>query len=90
MICTITEKPQAMMIDSQAPIQYWGEAVNTTVNLHQRSQNESLKTNDGDGYQVPYKMPYKMLHGFGKSTDNAHSNKILYQASVRNLHHFGY
>jgi len=38
MICTITEKAQAMMIDSQVPVQFWGKAVNTTVYLHQRSR----------------------------------------------------
>jgi len=53
MIHTITEKALAMMIDSQAPIQFWGEAVNTAVYLHQRSPNEGLKRNDRDGYQAP-------------------------------------
>jgi len=43
MICTITEKARAMIIDSQAPIQFWGEAVNTAIYLHQRSPNEGLK-----------------------------------------------
>jgi len=36
MICTITAKAQVMIIDSQAPIQFWGEAVNTADYLHQR------------------------------------------------------
>jgi len=40
MIPTITEKGRAMMIDFQALIQVWGEAVNTAVELHQRSPNE--------------------------------------------------
>jgi hypothetical protein len=31
MIRQITEKAWAMIIDSQAPIQFWGESVNTTV-----------------------------------------------------------
>jgi hypothetical protein len=35
MIRTITEKARAMMIDSQTPVQFWGEAVNTAVYLHQ-------------------------------------------------------
>jgi hypothetical protein len=66
MIRTITEKARAMMIDSQVPIQFWGEAVNTAVYLHQRSPNEGLKRkNDNDGYQAPYETPYEMLHGFG-------------------------
>ena len=59
MIRTVTEKAQAMMIDSQAPVQFWGEAVNTAVYLHQKSPHEGLKVkNDHDGYQVPYKTPY--------------------------------
>ena len=53
MIRPITEMARAMMIDSQAPIQFWGEAVNTAVNLHQRSLNEDLKRNDHDGYKAP-------------------------------------
>jgi hypothetical protein len=39
MIMTITEKAHAMLIDSQAPIEFWGEAVNSVVYLHQRSPN---------------------------------------------------
>jgi hypothetical protein len=31
MIRTTTEKARAMMIDSQASIQFWGEAVKTAV-----------------------------------------------------------
>jgi hypothetical protein len=46
MICTITKKARAMMIDCQAPIQFWGEAVNTAVYLHQRSPNEGLTKRD--------------------------------------------
>jgi len=85
MICTVTEKARAM-IDSQAPIQFWGEAVNTAVYLHQRSLNEGLKRkNYRNGYQVPYKTPYKMLHGFGKPMHDPDSNKISYQATLHNL-----
>ena len=89
MICTVTEKARAM-IDSQAPIQFWGEAVNTAVYLHQRSLNEGLKRkNYRNGYQVPYKTPYKMLHGFGKPMHDPDSNKISYQATLHNLRWFG-
>jgi hypothetical protein len=42
MITTITDKARAMMIDSQAPVQVWGEAVNTVVYLYKRSPNEGL------------------------------------------------
>ena len=85
MIRTITEKARTMMIDSQARIQFWREAVNTAVYLHRRSLNKGLKTNDCDGYQAPYETPYKMLHGFGESTHDADGNKILYTASLQNL-----
>jgi hypothetical protein len=58
MIRTITDKARAMMIDSQVPVQFWGEAVNTAVYLHQRSPNEGLKRkNVPDGYQAPYETP---------------------------------
>ena len=51
MIRTITDKARAMMIDSQAPVQLWGEAVNTAVYLPQQSLNEGLtKRDDQDGY----------------------------------------
>jgi len=90
MIRTITGKTRAMIIDSQAPVQSWGEAVNTAVYLHQRSPNEGLKRiNDRDGYQAPYKTPYEMLHGFGKPTHDADGNEISYQAPLHNLHRFG-
>jgi len=51
-IRTITETALAMMIDSQGPIQFRGEAVNTAVYLHQRSPNEGLKRHDRDSYQA--------------------------------------
>jgi len=77
MICTITAKARAMMIDSQAPIQFWGEAINTTVYLHQRSQNEGLKRYDRNGYQAPYETTYEMLHGFGKPTHDADGKRNI-------------
>jgi hypothetical protein len=90
MIRKITEKARAMMIDSQAPIQLWGEAVNTEVYLHQRSPNDGLKRNDDhDGYKAPYETPYEMLHGFGKPMYDADGNEISYQASFHNLRQFG-
>jgi len=89
MIYTITEKARAMMIDSQAPIQFWREAVNTAVYLHRRSPNEGLKRNDRDGYQTLHKTPYEMLHGFGKPTHDADGNEIPYKASLHNLRRLG-
>jgi len=88
MIRTITEKARAMIIDSQALIQFLEEAVNTAVYLHQRSPNEGLKRNHRDGYQAPYETPYEMLHGFGKPTHDADGNEISYQASRQNLRRF--
>jgi len=52
-IRTITEKAWEMMSDSQAPVQFWGEAVDTAVYLHQRSPNEGLERIDRVGYQAP-------------------------------------
>jgi hypothetical protein len=55
MIQTITEKARSMMIDSQALLVFWGEAVNTAVYLHQRTPNKGLMKWDGrDGNQAPY------------------------------------
>jgi len=39
---TITEKARSMMIDSQVPLVFWGEAVKTAVYLHQQTPNEGL------------------------------------------------
>jgi len=88
MICTITEKAWAMMIDSQVPVQFWGGAFDAAVYLHKSSGNEGQKGTDRDGYQAPYKTPYVILHGFRKPTHNADGNKILCQASLHNLHQF--
>jgi hypothetical protein len=82
MIRTITEKARAMMIDSQASIQFWGEAVNTAVYLHQRSLNEGLQRNDRYGYQAPYETPYERLDRLGNPTYDAEGNEISYQASL--------
>jgi len=75
-----------MMIDSQVPVEFWGEAVNTAVYLHQRSPNEGLeRKNYHDSYQAPYEKPYEMLHGFGKPTHDAERKKISNQATLHNL-----
>jgi hypothetical protein len=67
-----------MVIDFEVPVQFWGEALITAVNIHQRSQNEGLKSkNERDGFQAPYETPYEILHGFHKPTQNADNNKIL-------------
>jgi len=84
MIHPITEMALAMMIDSQTPIQFWGEAVNTAVYLHQRSPNEGFRRNDRNGYQAPYENPYEMLHRFGKLMHDADGNEISYKASLHN------
>jgi len=87
MIRTITENARAMMIHSQAHIQFWGEAVNTAVYLHQRSPNDGLKTNnDNDIYQAPYETQYEMLHGFGEPMHDAARDNNSYQAPLHNLH----
>jgi len=74
MIRTITEKACAMRIESQAPIQFWAEAGNTTVYFHQRSPNEGLIRNHCNGNKALYKKPYTMLHRWGQPTHDANSN----------------
>ena len=89
MIRTITEKAWAMMIDFQAPIQFWGEAVNSTVYLQQRSPNEGQKRSNHDGYQAPYEMSYEMLDGFGIPLYDINGNKILFYPSLPNRRRIG-
>jgi hypothetical protein len=77
---TITEKARAMIIDSQAPNEFWGEAVHTAVYLHQRSPNEGItKRDDRDGYQAPYETPYEMLQAFGKPSHDNNGNVISHK-----------
>jgi len=52
MIGTLTEKARAMIPDSQAPKQFWAEAIRTASYLHARTPSHVL-----DG-----KSPYEMLH----------------------------
>ena len=74
-----------MMNDSQAPIQFWGEAGNTAVYIHQGLLNEGRKRHDRDGYKVADKMPYGILNECRKPTHDADGNEISYRTSVHNL-----
>ena len=90
MIQIITEKARSMMIDSQAPLVFWAEAVNTAVYLHQRTPNEGVTKRDHcDGYQAPYPTPYEMPQAFGKPCHNNDGNEISYKALLHNLRQFG-
>jgi hypothetical protein len=90
MILTITENIRSMMIDSQAPLVFWGEAVNTAVYLHQQTPNKGLtKRDDRNGYQAPYSTAYEMLLAFGKPSHNNHGNEISFKAPVHHLWLFG-
>jgi len=90
MIQTITQKVRSMMIDSQVPLVFWGEAVNTAVYLHQRTPNEGLtKRVNCDGYQVPYPTPDEMLHAFAKPSHNNDCIEISYKAPLHRLRQFG-
>ena len=67
MVATITEKAGAMLIDSQAPVHFWGEAVLTAVYLHRHTPNSGLTNCDNrDGYKAPYETPYEMLQAHEK------------------------
>src|SRR5262249_28094661 len=41
-IGAITEKARAMMIDCQAPVEFWGEAIMTATYLHRRVPHKAL------------------------------------------------
>jgi hypothetical protein len=72
-----------MMIDSHAPLVFWGEAVNTAVYLHQRTPNEGLtRKDDRAGNQEPYSTPYEMLQAFGKPSDDKNGNEISFKATL--------
>jgi len=85
MIRTITERARAMIIDSQAPVQFWEEAVKTALCHHQKSQDEGLERNIRDSYQPQFEMPYEILHGCGKPMHDADGNNVSYQASLHSL-----
>jgi len=51
MIGVLTQKTRAMMLDSQAPMHFWAEAINTGCYLHRRTPNQSLNG----------KTPYEVL-----------------------------
>jgi hypothetical protein len=90
MIQAITEKAQSTIIDSQAPLVCWGDAVDTAVYLHQRTPNEGLtKTDDHNDYTAPYSTPYEMLHAFGNPSRNNDRNEISYKAPLHHLRQFG-
>lgn len=81
-ISTITSKAWAKIINTQAPFQFWGEAVNTKVYLHQGSPNQGLKRiNDRNPYQVPFKTPYQVVDGYQTPTHSANGHEISYQAT---------
>jgi len=84
-----------MILDSQARLEFWGEAINTAVYLHQCLPNEGLtKRDDRDRYKAPYETPYEMLHSYGKPEydkppDNPTRMKISYKAPLHHLCRFG-
>jgi len=67
------------MIESQSPIQFWGEAVNTASYLHQRTPSAALNG----------KTPYEVLNGYGKPEKDENGKPIDYKASLHHLHRFG-
>jgi len=77
------------MIDSQVPLVFWGEAVNSAVYLRQQTPNEGpMKTSGHDSYKAPYSTPFEMLHAFGKPSHNNDGNEISYKAPLHHLRRF--
>jgi len=88
-IQTITETARSLMIDSQVPLHFWGEAVNSVVYLHQQTPNKGLtKYHHCNGYQEPYSTPYEMQHAFGKPRPNNDNNQRSYKAPLHHLRGF--
>jgi hypothetical protein len=85
----ITEKARAMIPDSLAPLEFWGEAINTAVYLHQRMPNNGLtKRDDRDGYKAPYETPYEMLHFNANPEFDTEGKKISDKAPLHHLCRF--
>jgi hypothetical protein len=80
MIETFTEKARALMIETQAPIQFWGEAVNMACYLHQRTLSAALSGNT----------PYKVINRCGKPIHDENGNPIEYKAPLPHLWCFRY
>ena len=78
-----------MLIDSQAPVHFWGEAVFTAVYLHRCSPNCLTKRDDRDGYKTLYETPYEMLQIYGKPTVGKEGNAVSYKAPIHHLRGFG-
>jgi len=95
MIRKITEKARGMILDTQAPLEFWGEAINTAVYLHQRLPNEGLtEGDDRDGYKAPYVTLYEMLHSYGqpeydKPPDDPTRMTISNRAPLHHLRRLG-
>jgi hypothetical protein len=73
-IGAITEKARAMMIDSQAPHGFWGEAVMTAAYLHRRTPHKFLRG----------KSPHEVLNGY-----NADPGAAPPPAPIHHLRRFG-
>jgi len=69
-----------MILESQAPLEFWGEAVKTAVYLHQRMPKKGLtRRDDRDVFKAPYDMPYEMLHSYGKPGLDTHHDKPTHE-----------
>jgi len=83
MIETIPEIAWSIMNDSQVPLEFPGEAINTTKYIHLRTSKAGLmKRHNCTSYQVPYRTAYEMLHAFDVLPQFNGRNKILYKTPV--------
>ncbi|CCX07928.1 Similar to Retrovirus-related Pol polyprotein from transposon TNT 1-94; acc. no. P10978 [Pyronema omphalodes CBS 100304] len=85
LIGVIVQRARAMLIDAQAPVEFWAEAVNTAVYIHQRIPSKALSSKpDSDGLtESPSITPYDMLHMWGKKVYE------ITEKPLDNLHRFG-
>jgi hypothetical protein len=77
MIGVVTEKARAMMIDSQAPLEFWGEAVMSAAYLHRRTPSRALRG----------KTPWEMLHSHIKKKNGDTENGDAEPVGPPPIHH---
>jgi transposase InsO family protein len=88
LIGVITEKARAMMIDSQAPLEFWGEAVMTATYLHRRTPSRAL------GGKTPWELLHsdikkKNSRGDGDGNAELESTLQLGPPPIHHLRRFG-
>jgi len=81
-IGVLTRKARSLLLDSQAPTEFWAEAICTPTYLHAGTPNRTI-----DG-----KTPYEALHKhmrLATSSDDTADESSSYKPPLHHLRHFG-